>query len=153
MTPLWRATVEACARAYGITPVEITRKGKFGGQAVSDARAVAWYVIHIRDRKGYTAIGRLLGGIDHSSVMTGVRRASKMLVDGDALATEIIGAEMLRDQPDMPKFVPTDPAIFAAKHKPRNEPSCDDTDALERLRGSEGLIAAIRREFPQRFAA
>lgn len=155
MRPLWQSTVDDCARFMGVRADEIMRPRR-GDRLLSNARFAVWYVIHHRDGKGFAAIGRLFGGMDHSTIIHGVRKCADALEFGNPVITEFVTKEMARVEvtPDEPARVKQiDPAVFKAAHKPRNEISFDDGDAKSRLRGSKLLLAAIKREFPGRCAA
>lgn len=120
----------------------------------------------------FSQLGEVLGGRDHSSMVHALARAGDMrerdpefraLTDKWLALLTAVGAHGLPKGKPMPAFLPagrapisiTRPFALAmtANRKPKNDLSPDDIWAMDRMRGSVRLIAAIRREFPGRCAA
>lgn len=141
--------------------------------------AIAWlarsHVVvqpRVRGRRAqpisYPQIGEVLGGRDHSTVIGLVAAAETLrrsdrefrdLTDKWSATLNELGAPGL----PVPEPVPAETTAIlvaspfalamSANRKPKNDLSPDDGDAFDRLRGSQALLAALRREFPERCAA
>ena len=118
-------------------------------------------------------IGKAMGGRDASTISHAISRASYMLdrlVDEftdlvDSLSEHAKAVSRGDPEPETDWLVipgPTIPPVPAVRRmsininsqrKLRNELCPDDDDAMMRLRGSRKLIAAIRREHPERCLA
>lgn len=113
----------------------------------------------------YAVLAGVLGMDCHSSVMNLLKRANEMrerdsdyreLLDGwlgEWRSGNIAPTKVaLYERPIGPPVRLIDLGLSACR-KPKNDISPDDSDARNRLRGTAGLIAAIRREHPERFVA
>ena len=91
------ATVlDAVGRHYALTRAELC--GTAREQHVARARQVAMYLLRAETASSFGAIGRLLGGRDHSTVMHGCARISDVLASDAGLRREVeaIRAELGR---------------------------------------------------------
>ena len=67
-----KAAVLDVARCYGLSVAELKSESRI--QEIAWARQVAMYVLRKRLELPFEAIGKLLGGRDHSTILYGVRR-------------------------------------------------------------------------------
>jgi hypothetical protein len=135
---------------------------------------VRFAISYVANRAGWSLpnIGDVLGGRHHTTIMHSVQRAKYMLSRDDepfiklvkSLTEHARAVERGVPEPAItwrqapPKNIPPKPKCateidYTAHRKPKNELSPDDDDAMMRLRGSRKLIAAIRREHPERCLA
>jgi hypothetical protein len=147
------------ASHFGYTGNDI--KGQSRLPALVRARFAAVWVIKQRwPRLSYAQIGTIVGERDHSTICHAARRAEQERDRSpcyrrslDALAS---GATILRLAPVVvpPDYPMRIGPLRPIRHvKPKNALSPDDVDAFMRAAGTDLLLAALRREHPERCAA
>lgn len=149
------------ARVFGLPP-EAVGAGSHKAPVVRARAALASALRLCTDPAtgapmGYAAAARLAGLRDHSTVhyLSNVVAVKAERADAEwaARRDELRGllAEWLAGR-DLPALAPEPrhPAVLLNPVKPKNEPAANDRDALERFRGTTALLAAIRREHPER---
>lgn len=75
-----RDVVRAAADLAGVTPHDITRRGR-GSARLNCWRMAVFAVARERTARTYKTIGHHIGRRDHSTVMYGIKRADPALVD------------------------------------------------------------------------
>ena len=154
----------ACADHYGILVADML--GPTRRRIVASARAVASYVLKHRDDLSHHAIANILNRGDHSSAFYSVRIATERLeTDPDmaGLISRLMAEPSSKPaKPDdgacddhqieldwlPPSVEPCRPVLtrLAIQRKPKNDLCPDDKGALDRLRGTDALLAAMQRE-------
>lgn len=85
-----RVVIEHVARHYGLTQAEIT--GESRRYIYARPRQVAMYLMReFCPHLSYPAIGRLLGGRDHTTVLHGVQRIEALMVVNADLMSDVMG--------------------------------------------------------------
>ena len=147
--------VAVIAAHHGLTAAALTGRSRV--RAVVAVRALAAWVLYQRTLQlraatgsgwaglSTTGIGALLGGRDHSTVLNLLARAEAYRqADPEYRALADLLAK--RVSPGLAPICPApprQPAVVLRQVKPKNELSDDDSDALDRRRGTERLLAAI----------
>jgi chromosomal replication initiator protein len=76
---------------YGLAPYQLT--GKLRSAQIANARHVAMYVIRKQLDIPFDKVGEVLGGRDHSTVMSGISKVEKTLKEDRSLQKAIIDIE------------------------------------------------------------
>ena len=96
---LMRPTIESIARTvatyYGLKLADLRGRGRVPSVALP--RMVVMYLARELTRKSFPEIGRGLGGRDHSTVVHGVRKVGKLLLENSPLrrAVDLIRSSVL----------------------------------------------------------
>ena len=153
-----RAVVAGVAAHYGLALADLTGRSRLA--TIVPVRALAAWVLAERTKArrsagareaglSNVAIGRLLGGRDHSTVSNLLKRAAHYRgIDAEyrALGDALVRRGTVPLSAKLVAAAQRHPAALLKQIKPKNELADDDTDARARLRGTDALIAAIRRE-------
>lgn len=94
------AVIDVVGDYYGVAAIAI--RGPRRLRSTSRARSIAAYVLRHATTLSWPEIGAVLGGFDHSSMITAVRRVKKALADDGRLRWDLVRiAELLieRTQP------------------------------------------------------
>lgn len=79
---------EAVCRHYDVSSVDVLSQRR--EKRVMRPRLVVYYLCHKLTIRSVTQIGQFLGGRDHTSILSGLKRVEKLISDGDdALAADI----------------------------------------------------------------
>jgi chromosomal replication initiator protein len=78
----------AVGEYYGLTPDEITAKGRSIGEVVR-ARQIAHYLARKMTGRSYPEIGRQIGDADHSTVIHGCRKIEALLTTNPEVRTDV----------------------------------------------------------------
>lgn len=89
------AVIQHVARRFHLTPTAMLTRDRRA--LLVDARAIAAYIMHVHYPMSLPAIGRRLGGYDHSSIRNLVARARRMIDENPNLAEYV--AEHLNAPP------------------------------------------------------
>jgi hypothetical protein len=145
------AVIQAVARRFCVTPIGMI--GRERRAILVDARSIATYIMREHYGMSYPAIGKRLGGRDHTTIINQHERAQRMIADNPALAEYVAGhlaaprlapATMVwrapepaapeKPRPYPPQILATlFPAPKPAPQKPRN---IDDTESGKRAQNS-----------------
>lgn len=99
------AVIQAVARRFCVTPIGMI--GRERRAILVDARSIATYIMREHYAMSYPAIGKRLGGRDHSTIINQYERAKRMIDESAALA------EYVASHLNSPRLPPTfAPLIF-----------------------------------------
>lgn len=138
-----REIAASAAGAFGLRAIVLLGSGRTRRESAARS-AAAWAMRRRWPGLAWGAIAEAIGCREHSSANHAARQADRRRqVDAEFRAlTDALAAGM-----------PVPGMVAVRRVKPKNDFSADDGDGVLRQAGTDALLAALRREHPERCAA